>query len=75
MTPVDAAFAANVKCLREERDWSRQDLAREAGISVATISRIEQGNGAHLDTAVLIAGALGVSVDSMVTTATGGARA
>ena len=30
---------------RARRDWSQEDLAREAGISPATVAKVEKGRG------------------------------
>ena len=30
---------------RAQRDWSQEDLAREAGISPATVAKVEKGRG------------------------------
>ena len=30
---------------RARRDWSQEDLAREAGISPATVAKVEKGHG------------------------------
>lgn len=34
-----------IQRLRNERDWSRLELARKAGVSDSVIHRIEKGNG------------------------------
>jgi ribosome-binding protein aMBF1 (putative translation factor) len=39
------ALAGRVRALREARGWSRERLAKEAGIAVRTLARLE-GEGA-----------------------------
>lgn len=34
-------FAANLKQLRHERDWSQEDLSRHSGMHTTTISKFE----------------------------------
>ena len=53
---------------RELRDLTQQELANRAGLTQATIARIEKGRkpGLRLDTIVAIAEALGVSLDALV---------
>jgi DNA-binding XRE family transcriptional regulator len=53
---------------RELRDLTQQALANRAGLTQATIARIEKGRkpGLRLDTIVAVAEALGVSLDALV---------
>ena len=67
MTPVAAAFSANVRRLRKEQQLSQKALAAMAGIHATTVSFIEGGGGASLDVAAALCGALGASLDAMVT--------
>lgn len=39
-----------VKKLREQRNWSQEQLAKMAGLSLRTIQRVEAGNKASLET-------------------------
>jgi transcriptional regulator with XRE-family HTH domain len=48
--------------LRVAKGWSRERLAGEAGLSLATVERIEQGRTPQVTTAVKIATALDVSI-------------
>lgn len=60
---VDARYIGNnVRTARNARGWSQTQLAEQAGISRATIARIERG--LHISTATLekIVAALGVRV-------------
>jgi len=49
----------NVKRIREERLMSKAELARKAGISPITISRIEEGCHSRMETKRKIVKALG----------------
>lgn len=67
-----ATFAQNIRLLRKELGWSRNDLAREAGVSSKCIAMIEVGrNGPTLTVALAIATALeasaGRSLDDLLT--------
>lgn len=60
---VDARYIGNnVRTARNARGWTQTQLAEQAGISRATIARIERGS--HISTATLekIVAALGVQV-------------
>ena len=59
-------FGRNVRRLREARDWTREELARQAGITGGTVRRCEAGKGPNLRSAVLLARALGVTLDEML---------
>jgi DNA-binding XRE family transcriptional regulator len=52
----------NVKKIREERLLSKSELARMAGVSAATIERIERGEECRLETKRKIILALGFSI-------------
>jgi DNA-binding XRE family transcriptional regulator len=52
----------NVKKIREERLISKMELARLAGVSAATIERIEQGEACRMETKRKIIFALGFSL-------------
>ncbi len=41
--PLDARIAARLAALRAERGWSLDELAERAGVSRATLSRLERG--------------------------------
>lgn len=56
-------FGARVRMLRDRRALSQQELAREAGLSTETISRIERARyHPTLDTMVKIAKAFGLTL-------------
>lgn len=61
---------ATVKELRERAGWNQVDLAVKAGLSVGTISRIENGHKPNRGTLKLIAHALGVDVSEITTART-----
>lgn len=54
--------------LRRRRGWSAERLAREAGVSVGTVYRMEHMGVrcARLDTAELVCRALGITVDDLL---------
>jgi DNA-binding XRE family transcriptional regulator len=58
---VRAAVANNVQRLREEQLLTKAELARKAGISPLTISRIENGLDCRVDTKRKIIIALGLT--------------
>lgn len=51
---------------RARRDWSQEDLAREADVSPATIAKVETGRGStRVRTLYKIATALGVDAEEL----------
>lgn len=54
-----------VRALREERDLTREEFAREAGIARSTVERVEGGRTVRLDTARKVAGTLEVEPTSV----------
>ena len=56
-----------IKRAREDKGWSQRDLSRHSGVSISTVHNLEQGlvKTLRLETARLLARALGVSVDQM----------
>jgi transcriptional regulator with XRE-family HTH domain len=54
--------AERVVLLRHRRKWKQEDLAREAGLKVDTIRRIERGSDVRIHSLELVAQALGVTV-------------
>lgn len=61
-------FGDSVRRLRAEQGLSLTQLGWKAGRDWSTIWQIEKGrSGARLDTALAIAGALGATVESMIT--------
>lgn len=53
----------NVKKLREHLLMSKSELAREAGLSVLTVSRIENGEACRMATKRKIIKALGLTIN------------
>ncbi len=74
--PLLASLATRVRRLRDERGWTRQDLAARSGISVRFLARIESGKG-NLSVRRLadLARALGTTASDLVRTPSGQARA
>ena len=54
-------YAEIVRESRKLRDWSREQLAAEAGCSVRTVSNVEAGHVVTVKTLQRIADALGLS--------------
>ncbi len=69
-TPTSAStrLALAVRAGRERRDWTRERLAHESGLSFAAIAQIESGRRADVraSSLVALADALEVSVDYLV---------
>lgn len=63
-------FGLALKALREARGWSACDLSKRAGLADYTVSRIETGKlNLDFSTAVMLAGQLGVTLDSLASSA------
>jgi transcriptional regulator with XRE-family HTH domain len=58
----------NLKLLRAKKGWSQQRLAEAAGLSYATITKLEQGRGKEpaIHSMVKLADALGVTLDDLI---------
>src|SRR6185437_2813806 len=58
------SFAGLLRQLRAEAKLTQEELAAAAGVSARSVSNLERGTNrtAHKDTAVLLAGALGLTV-------------
>lgn len=60
-------FGDNIVQLRKQKEWSRDDLAKQVGTSGAIIGRYERNEiTPSVDMAAKIAEALGVSLDYLV---------
>jgi len=55
-----------LRSLRLARGWTRERLAAEAGVSLATIWRMEHGQFPRVQHLVAVADALGVSTDALL---------
>ncbi|MFD8691379.1 DUF488 family protein [Streptomyces sp. NPDC059651] len=66
-------LAARVSALREERGWTPERLAKEAGIQPATLTRLERGGAIQpgFFTVGALAEVLGVSLDELFRQAQG----
>jgi len=60
--------------LREQSNVSQAELARRAGVSLATVRRLEAGNLARVSTASKLARALGMEWRALVADRQGGER-
>jgi transcriptional regulator with XRE-family HTH domain len=58
--------APQLRYWREKRFLTQEQLAAQAGVASATISRIEQGHDARITTLVRLARALGVEPRALV---------
>jgi transcriptional regulator with XRE-family HTH domain len=63
----DQRFGSVIRAVRQRRAWRQEDLAARAGVSQATISRVERGHVGSLsvDTVRRIAAALDVRLELM----------
>lgn len=64
---VWAEFGVRVRDARIERRWPTAELARRAGLSRTTIYTVERGEGASVEVAARVAGALGLRLDLELT--------
>jgi len=57
-----------IKQVRKKAGWSQQKLAEKAGLSLAVITKIEQGIAKRpsIQTMMKLADALGISLDELV---------
>lgn len=63
---ADQALASTLRRLREERNHTQEDLAHDAGITVAALARIERGQANPRWTTIRsIASALGISLGEL----------
>ena len=57
----------HIKSLRKERDWTLQDLCQKSGVSISTLSKIENGQVAtSFDTLLKVARGLETSFDAIL---------
>ena len=72
----DMGIGGRVRAARHRRGWSREALAFHAGISWSAISQLEAGRRRNLwpGTLAALAGALGVTVDYLVSGGAAGAE-
>jgi DNA-binding Xre family transcriptional regulator len=63
----EPSIASTLRRIREERAWSREDLALQSGVSAAAIAQLETGRrvDVRLRSLVALADALGVSLDEL----------
>src|SRR5688572_14054620 len=64
--PGHALVADRLRRYRNERRWTQADLARKAGLSPDTVSRIERGERPRPRTAQALADAIGVPVERLL---------
>lgn len=65
---MSSGYLKNLKKLRQQKGWSQEKLAKEAGISYQTLIKIERGyiKNPKLETLIKLAKALSVSVDKLI---------
>jgi transcriptional regulator with XRE-family HTH domain len=64
-----------IKSLRKERDWTLHDLSQKSGVSVSTLSKIENGQVAtSFDTLLKVSRGLETSFDAILSRGTAGAN-
>jgi transcriptional regulator with XRE-family HTH domain len=61
-------YLSGLKNLREQKGWTQEKLAQEAGISYHSVIKIERGfiKDPRIGTVINLAKALGVSLDKIV---------
>lgn len=60
-------LAARVRVMRDERRWTRAELAKRSGLSIRFLARVESGDGnISLVRLAHLAGALGTSADALI---------
>ncbi len=67
------ALPANLRALREAKGLTQVELAVAAGVSPATVFRVEAGKRPRLDTLEQFAAVLGVSVTELIDSTAGAA--
>jgi len=67
--------AKKIRRWREDRSWSQEHLADAAGLSLRTVQRIENGEGASRDSVMALAAAFNVDVISLTVDARTEAKA
>ncbi|MCM8788075.1 MAG: helix-turn-helix domain-containing protein [Candidatus Omnitrophica bacterium] len=67
---MSSGYLKNLKKLRQQKGWSQEKLAHEAGISYQTLIKIERGyiKNPKLETLIKIAKALKVSLEDLIKT-------
>ena len=65
---MSSGYLKNLKKLRQQKGWSQEKLAREAGISYQTLIKIERGyiKNPKLETLIKLSRALGVSIERLI---------
>lgn len=58
---VARTLGSRIEAVRLSRNVTQADLAREAGVSLRTITRLENGEGGSLDTFLRVLAALGLA--------------
>jgi transcriptional regulator with XRE-family HTH domain len=69
MRKPKTALGQRIRRLRQAKDWTQEDLARESGVSQVYISRLESGatENVRVETFSQLAKALGVTMDRLYT--------
>ena len=57
---IETALCRRLASIRLSRNTTQTQLAREAGVSLRTIGRLEKGEGVSLDTFIRVLAALGI---------------
>lgn len=67
--PVQISLAANIRLLRERKEWSQEDLAHKSGIHVTYLSGLECGRrNPTVKVLEQLAKALGVHISMLLKT-------
>jgi transcriptional regulator with XRE-family HTH domain len=57
---IEAALCYRLESIRLSRNMTQAQLAKEAGVSLRTIGRLEKGEGVSVDTFIRVLTALGI---------------
>jgi len=58
ISQIEEAIDERIRRLRLSRNWTRERLAKEAGVSIRTIANLEEGRGVTFNTIIRILKAL-----------------
>ena len=61
-------YLSNLKSLREQKGWTQEKLAQQAGISYHTLIKIERGfiKDPRISTVINLADALDIDLDKLI---------
>jgi transcriptional regulator with XRE-family HTH domain len=63
---IEKAVCERIKKIRLLKNWTREKLAEEAGVSLRTIARLEDGEGVTFDTIIRVMSAMRLQENLLV---------